>query len=30
MGWFSRSDRDFFLATVVPESGPRQARQSLT
>jgi uncharacterized protein YbjQ (UPF0145 family) len=29
MGWFSKSDKDFFLATVVPESGPRRVADYL-
>lgn len=29
MGWFSKSDSDFFLATVVPEAGPRRVEQYL-
>ena len=26
MGWFSKSDNDFFLATVVPEGGAQVAQ----
>lgn len=29
MGWFSKSDPGFFLATVVPESGPRRVKAYL-
>lgn len=29
MGWFSKTDDNFFLATVVPEAGPLKVQQYL-
>jgi uncharacterized protein YbjQ (UPF0145 family) len=29
MGWFSKTDDNFFLATVVPETGPLKVQQYL-